>query len=104
MLMGEIDCHNEKDKILFALELAIDSANKKSTNRGEENEEDLDETVIKDKHQSKKNKEANYLGTSRAIKLPFVINTKEFYNHPYAGIVYIGSAEDQKDHHIDEQE
>jgi hypothetical protein len=38
-------------------------------------------------------KKDQYLGTSRAIKLPFVIGTKEYIKHPYAGVVYIGEDE-----------
>jgi hypothetical protein len=38
-------------------------------------------------------KQKNYLGTSRVIKLPYIIGSSEFSRHPYAGVVYLGEDE-----------
>lgn len=35
----------------------------------------------------------NYLGTSRVIKLPYIIGSSEFSRHPYAGVVFMGEDE-----------
>ena len=34
-----------------------------------------------------------YLGTSRLIKLPYVIGKDEYRRHPYAGLLYKGEDE-----------
>ena len=36
-----------------------------------------------------------FKGTSTLIKLPYVIGTKEFAEHKFAGLVYLGQANDQ---------
>jgi hypothetical protein len=41
----------------------------------------------------KKKQIKNHIGTSRLIKLPFVIGTKEYERHPYAGVIYRGDDE-----------
>lgn len=38
-------------------------------------------------------KQKNYLGTSRVIKLPYIIGSSEFDRHPYAGVVFMGEDE-----------
>lgn len=35
----------------------------------------------------------NYLGTSKLIKLPYIIGREEYKRHPYAGVVYKGEDE-----------
>lgn len=48
-------------------------------------------------------KQKNYLGTSRVIKLPYIIGSSEFNRHPYAGVVYLGEDElEQLDLHQEE--
>jgi len=42
----------------------------------------------------KKNKPKAQLGTHSMIKLPFVIGTREFEKHPFAGTVYMGDQDD----------
>ena len=39
-----------------------------------------------------------FLGTGKAIKLPFVIGTPEYDRHPYAGIVFTGTDFEQTEH------
>ena len=34
-----------------------------------------------------------YLGTSKVIKLPYIIGSNEYKQHPFAGVVYMGEAE-----------
>jgi hypothetical protein len=44
-----------------------------------------------------------YVGTSKVIKLPFVIGSAEYKKHPYAGVVYLGDDEvEQVDLHHQE--
>jgi hypothetical protein len=52
----------------------------------------LNESIAekKDKKLAADNKTADVLGTSRIIKLPFIIGSKEYLNHQYAGLVYMG--------------
>ena len=55
MISAAIDCQTEKDKILFALELALDTATKKSKH---DEPTDLDETTVKEvKNKLKENKQ-----------------------------------------------
>ena len=35
----------------------------------------------------------NYLGTSKVIKLPYIIGREEYKKHPYAGVIYKGEDE-----------
>jgi hypothetical protein len=35
----------------------------------------------------------NYLGTSKVIKLPYIIGREEYKKHPFAGLVYRGEDE-----------
>jgi hypothetical protein len=35
----------------------------------------------------------NYLGTSKVIKLPYIIGSFEYNKHPYAGVIYKGEDE-----------
>ena len=38
---------------------------------------------------------SKYKGTSTLIKLPYIIGTKEYTEHKYAGLVYAGTGNDQ---------
>lgn len=40
-----------------------------------------------------KTQQNNYLGTSKVIKLPYIIGRAEYKKHPYAGVVYKGEDE-----------
>ena len=47
----------------------------------------------------------NYLGTSRLMKLPYIIGRDEYRRHPYAGVVYKGEDElEQLDLYQEEME
>ena len=47
----------------------------------------------------------NYLGTSRLIKLPYIIGREEYKRHPYAGLLYKGEDElEQLDLYQEEME
>jgi len=47
-----------------------------------------------------KRKDKNYTGTSKVIKLPYIIGSYEYNKHPYAGIIYMGEDEiEQNDLH-----
>ena len=62
----------ERDKITFALELAITEVTRKKKKGGDEGDQDPDGTQT-DIQIQKKAKKANYLGVARSMKLPFVI-------------------------------
>lgn len=59
---------------------------------------------VKDKDKIKKLQ--SLLGTSKVIKLPFIIGTEEYKKHPFAGVVYLGEADadEQEDLYMEEQE
>jgi len=88
----------EKDKLTFALELAIHEVTKKN-HKSEHGEEEEGERGVSEAVQRKKIKKQGYLGINSMIKLPFIIGTPEFNSHPFAGVVYQGTEFDQKDHH-----
>lgn len=69
----EIDLNGEKEKIQFALELAIHEVTKGQRQGGEE-EQDLNET----KNTVKIPRQKGHLGTNLLIKLPYVIGTPEY--------------------------
>ena len=47
-----------------------------------------------------KKKDRNYTGTSKVIKLPYIIGSYEYNKHPFAGIIYMGEDEmEQNDLH-----
>lgn len=62
----------EKDKITFALELAIAEVTRKKKNKAEEGDDDPNSSQAEIQMQ-KKRKQSGYLGVASSIKLPFVI-------------------------------
>ena len=92
----------EKEKITFALELAIGEITRKR--KRAEGEDDDPDSSKADIQMQKKTKKANFLGVSSVIKLPFVIGTPEFDRHDTAGIVFQGTEFDQQDHFKEEQD
>lgn len=86
------DLYGEREKITFALELAIQEVTKTKQHAAGE-AEDMDEEAkqeAKAKKNAKSLKNKGFLGVHSTIKLPFVIGTPEFEKHPFAGIVYCG--------------
>ena len=63
-----------KEKITFALELAIAEITKKKK-RTQEGEGEDDEDAAEEKDLAKKRVKAGFLGVNSSIKLPFVIGT-----------------------------
>ena len=61
-------------------------------------------TVDKEKmFKQSKIQQRNFLGTSRVIKLPYIIGTDEYKKHSYAGVVFMGDGEfEQLDLHQEE--
>ena len=109
-VLGDIDASTEDDKLRYALELAVHQVTAKTRN-ADEGEKNLDETqdTIVSKKDKKKEKEVKdvpkrFLGTNRLMKLPFVIGTKEYNDHPYAGLVFLGMGTEQLEHYKEEQE
>lgn len=69
----------------------------------------VDPSTLKEKKKEKKElikKLTQYLGTSKVIKLPFIIGSEEYRKHPYAGVIYLGEpdADEQVDLHLQEQD
>ena len=70
------------------------------------NAEESTHATKKPKDKDKLKKLSEYLGTSKVIKLPFIIGTTEYKKHPFAGVVYLGEADadEQVDLHQEEVE
>lgn len=100
--MNLFEDHGERDKIIFALELAIQEVTKKKTQTEGEDAEQDEETKreMSEKAKTKNLKDKKFLGIHSVIKLPFVIGQPEFEKHPYAGMVYmnLGKQYEQEDH------
>ena len=101
-MLSDIDASTEEEKLRFALELAVHQVTKEKEGK---QAQDLNESVAekKDKKLAADNKTANVLGTSRIIKLPFIIGSKEYLSHPYAGLVYMGMDFEDGDQYKEEQ-
>ena len=91
----------EREKITFALELAIAEITKKKAKKEAGEEEDEDHAD--EKELARKRVKAGFLGVNSSIKLPFVIGTPEYQGHPFAGIVNCNSEFEQLDHYLEEQ-
>lgn len=90
------DMRSEDEKLSLALEMAFNEISK------DKNEEGDEEQKAKQPDKSGVRKPGQ-LGTHGMIKLPYVIGTKEFDEHPYAGLVYVGiKGLEQDDLHKDE--
>jgi len=61
---------------------------------GEDDPDNLDESRASIDRR-KENKKKGYAGTSTLLKLPFIINTKEYNKHLYAGVVYLNTDVEQ---------
>jgi len=48
----------------------------------------------KEEKEARRKKQKGQIGTHSMIKLPFVIGTKEFEKHPFAGTVYMGNLDE----------
>ena len=94
------DMLNERDKITFALELAIAEVTRKKK-RGTDEHGDVNESAT-DIQMQKQSKKSGYLGVAASIKLPFVIGEPEYEKHPFAGIVFMGTEFEQTEHYQNE--
>lgn len=102
--MHDIDMNGEKEKIQFALELAIHEVSKKTRAGGQDDDEtNMDESRAS-VEQRKAVKKQGYLGTNNMIKLPFIIGTPEYTKHPFAGVVYLNSDVEQVELFKEEQQ
>ena len=100
------DDRGEDAKLTEALEIALTEVNMakedKKDAKAAQDEEGMDGVVLegstmpvqidssKLKQQTMKR---NYLGTSKVIKLPYIIGREEYKKHPFAGLVYRGEDE-----------
>ena len=104
--LHEIDMNGEKEKIQFALELAIheiESKKKRAGGEADEDETNMDESRGSIE-QRKAIKKQGYLGTNTLIKLPFIIGTKEYEKHSFAGVVFLGTEVEQVELFKEEQQ
>lgn len=74
MTMQAIDMNGEKEKIQFALELAIFEVSKRAR-QGQDDDGDADETKAQARKTALKK---GHLGTNLLIKLPYIIGTPEY--------------------------
>lgn len=102
------DLYGEREKITFALELAIQEVTKSKAQQegGDADQDEEAKNEKKEKDKTKNLKKKGFLGVHSVIKLPFVIGTKEFDKHPFAGMVYcgLGSEFEQEDHFKEEEQ
>jgi len=97
----------EKDKITYALELAINEVSRKKKGQAEGGEEGEEGAAEKEKDAKRLQREQlkkGFIGVAAIIKLPFVIGQPEFEEHPYAGLVACNHKFDQIDHFKEERE
>ena len=78
------DLRGEDEKYAQALEMAFNEISKEKAEEGD------DEEKKANKPQPDKAGGKKPLGTHAMIKLPYVIGTKEFDEHPFAGLVFMG--------------
>lgn len=52
----------------------------------------LSKKELKEKEKERVKKLTEFLGTSKVIKLPYIIGSDEYRKHPFAGTVYLGEA------------
>lgn len=91
------DMRSEDEKLTQALEIAFNEISKDKS-------EGVDEETAAANTQTKELRKKGHLGTHAMIKLPFVIGTSEFNQHPYAGLVFQGLGNlEQVELHNDEQ-
>lgn len=78
------DMRGEEEKLTEALDIALNVISKEKQD-GKDEEGTIADT------QNKEVRKKGYLGTHAMIKLPYVIGTKEYDKHLYAGMVYLGN-------------
>jgi len=79
------DLRGEDEKMATALNLALTEI-QKSKEKGEGEEEAASQAETE---QREKQKAKGSLGVSNLFKLPYVIGTKEYDKHPFAGLVFV---------------
>ena len=79
------------------MELAIFEVSKKNRRGGEDDEEggDVNESKVVVKRQTTTKK--GHLGTNLLIKLPYIIGTPEYQSHPFAGVVFASTNDEQEE-------
>lgn len=102
------DARGEDDKLTEALEIALNEVNMaredKKDAKAAQDEEGMVEGVVLEgstmpvqidssKFKNANIQKKNYLGTSKVIKLPYIIGRDEYKKHPFAGLVYRGEDE-----------
>lgn len=100
------DLRGEDEKLTQALQLALNEVNMAKEDKKDAkaalDEQDVDGFVLEGSttpvaiDQSKlkqRTLKRDYLGTSKLIKLPYIIGKDEYKKHPFAGLVYRGDDE-----------
>ena len=107
---AEPSLENQTEALAIAMvEVAKIKEEKKEREEQKEEEDDIDADIVLIEatdtgygvDESKiKRKDKNYTGTSKVIKLPYIIGSYEYNKHPYAGVIYTGEGEvEQNDLH-----
>ena len=89
---------NQIEALRIAVELVERLKDEKKQAEEEVKEDDIDADIVLidgsgdnfTVGESKAGKDMNYTGTSKVIKLPYVIGSYEFNKHPNAGLIYMG--------------
>ena len=103
----------EDEKLSDALAIAMQEINEaKDEKRADQAQDDegmaedtpMDAATAKEKKKKDKEKKkqeikklTQYLGTSKVIKLPYIIGSDEYRKHDYAGVIYMGDAENEQE-------
>ena len=102
------EMRSEDDKLMEALSIALNEVNlakedKKDAKAAQDEDGMVDGVVLEgstmpvqidsSKFKNANIQKRNYLGTSKVIKLPYIIGREEYKKHPFAGLVYRGEDE-----------
>ena len=102
------EMRSEDDKLTEALSIALNEVNlakedKKDAKAAQDEDGMVDGVVLEgstmpvqidsSKFKNANIQKRNYLGTSKVIKLPYIIGREEYKKHPFAGLVYRGEDE-----------
>lgn len=98
--------NGEKEKIQFALELAIHEVERRRRPGETDADDDPNETkgsVKPDRQKTGTITKKAYLGTNLLIKLPYIIGSAEYTAHPFAGVVFAKTGDEQVELFKEEQ-
>ena len=77
------------------MELAIHEVTRKQREQGGEDQDPDESRVVADKRKTTTAKPKGHLGTNLLIKLPYIIGSPEYQQHPFAGVVFANTNDEQ---------